>query len=788
MTPYLPRTAVPALTALLFFHATAETRVITGELTGTGGFPVAGATIEVIETGETTLTDRTGTYRLSAAPSGAFTVRVTSEHFEPVEVQASAETVDLPLALTEIKRMTATVEVIAGVESLRTAVPGSLHVISKEDLLATKPIDANEMLRRVPGINLREDSGPVAMRLNIGMRGLNPNRSRKVLVLEDGIPIALAPYGEPDMYYSPPIERMSQVEVLKGSGQIAHGPQTVGGIVNFVTPSPPAKFSGNVDLEGGQRGLFVGHATAGGSNRDQSLGWIASFLHKQGDGWRRFYYDIEDAQTKLTVKPNARNTVAIKVGVYDEISNSTYLGLTTPMYQADPNQNPVAADTLDVERRSGTLTHALTLRPNAILSSAAFAYSTTRYWGRQDFDRSDRGRDYLGVAGDPSVAGGAIFLRDSAGNRNRAFDVFGVQSNYGLQHAHGQLDLGARYISERARDRRVNGSGFDARTGVIRDDERRYGRAFAGYVQNRFLVGSRVVLTPGVRFVRYNQERHITRKPVSGEPTNVDIRKDNGVTTAIPGLGLSVRATDSVTFFTGVHRGFAPPGTKVAITSSGENLDLDAELSWNYEAGVRLAGTKTISGEFTFFRMDFSNQIISAAESGGATTTVTNGGATLHQGFESSARVHWDKVADLPGWTLFTDVRHMYLPTAEFTNNELYGGNRLPYAPEQTFGVGIGAQHYGGFNFQFDLNAVADQFGDNRETVEATADGTIGRLPAYQVANVAIGYEVQGERWSFEPYFTIKNALDAIYISSRAPQGIQPGLFRQVNGGIRIGF
>jgi Fe(3+) dicitrate transport protein len=186
--------------------------------------------------------------------------------------------------------------------------------------------------------------------------------------------------------------------------------------------------------------------------------------------------------------------------------------------------------------------------------------------------------------------------------------------------------------------------------------------------------------------------------------------------------------------------------------------------------------------------MDFSNQIVTAAESGGATTTVTNGGATVHQGFESSAKIHWDRIADLTGWSLYTDFRHMYLPIAEFRNNELYGGNRLPYAPEQTFGVIFGAKQFGGLSFQLDLNAVAAQFGDNWETREPSPDGTVGQLPAYQVANLAIGYEIQRENWVFEPYFTIKNAFDEIYIASRAPQGIQPGLFRQVNGGLRISF
>ena len=592
---------VPVTLALL--TATLQGRVVSGDLTDPNGFPVAGATVEVVETGESTLSDAVGSYSFAGAPDEEFTVRVTSEDFEPVETRAPAGATVLSVQLTEIKRNRASVEVVASVEDLRASIPGSLHLISKEDLIASKPIDANEVLRRVPGVNLREDSGPVAMRLNIGMRGLNPNRSRKVLMLEDGIPIALAPYGEPDMYYSPPIERMSRVEVLKGSGQIAHGPQTVGGLVNFVTPEPPSKFHGDVDIEGGQRGLFVGQASMGGSNRDQSVGWITNYLHKQGDGWRQFYYDIEDVQTKFSLRPNDRHAISLKAGVYDEVSNSTYLGLTTPMYEANPDQNPVPSDTLDVERISGSLSHSYTISPNAVLSSTAFLYGTKRFWGRQDFDRSDKGREYLGIAGDPSVAGGAIFLRNSAGNRNRLFNVYGAQTNYGLKHANGNLDVGIRYIYEKAHDRRVNGNHFNSRTGTIRDDEFRYGRALAGYVQNRFAIGSRVTLTPGVRFVHYSQERHITRKRVSGDPTNVDIRKDNEVTTAIPGLGFSVRAHDEVTFFTGMHRGFAPPGTKIAITSSGQNLDLDSELSWNYEAGIRLAGQRAVSGEFTFFRI-----------------------------------------------------------------------------------------------------------------------------------------------------------------------------------------
>ncbi len=763
-------------------------RAVEGIVTGVDDFPISGALVEVIETKERARTDGFGVYRLERVPAGDFTLRVTADDFEPAEFAGTAQTTALPVRLTELKRYATSIEVVARTDDLRSEIPGSMHLIFEKELVVSKPLDANEVLRRAPGVTVREDSGPMAMRLNVGVRGLNPDRSRKVLMLEDGIPIALAPYGEPEMYYSPPIERMRRVEILKGSGQIAHGPQTVGGVVNFVTPDPPSKLHGDFDLEGGQRGLFIGNGSLGGSNRDQSIGWIANYLHKQGDGWRDFHFDIDDLQGKLVLKPNDRHTFAVKGSLYEETSNSTYVGLTQAMFDADPNQNAVPSDTLDVERQAASVSHAYVVSPRMVWNTAFFTYATKRFWGRQDYDRSDRGRNYSGVFGDPSIPGGALFLRDSAGNRNREFEVFGAQSGARLEHAYGSLDFGLRYVYEEARDQRINGASFNARSGIVRDDEKRAGRAFSAYFQNRFKLGSRLTLTPGLRLESYNQERRILRLRLNGVPTDVNRLQDNDITKAIPGLGVSVRATDDVTFFAGAHRGFAPPRTKIAIDSSGDNLQLDAELSWNYEAGVRFGGQRAVNGEFNYFRLDFSNQVITAAESGGATTTLVNGGASLHEGLESSLRVNWNELADLGGWSLYTDFRHMYLGTAQFLENELFGGNRLPYAPRNTFGLIAGLRQANGLGIQLDLNSIGDQFGDRNETLLPSADGTIGLLPAYSVTNLIVDYTIRRERWELQPYFTVKNLFDKLYVASRAPQGIQPGMFRQVNLGVKIGF
>jgi len=39
-------------------------------------------------------------------------------------------------------------------------------------------------------------------------------------------------------YYHPPIDRFERIEILKGSEQIRFGPQTAGGVVNYITPVP----------------------------------------------------------------------------------------------------------------------------------------------------------------------------------------------------------------------------------------------------------------------------------------------------------------------------------------------------------------------------------------------------------------------------------------------------------------------------------------------------------------------------------------------------------------------
>ncbi len=142
------------------------------------------------------------------------------------------------------------IDIISQRDGIFGRLPGSADYLNEVQLQRLAPLTGNEILRKVTGIHVVDEEG-AGLRMNLGIRGLDPDRSRGVLILEDGIPVALNPYGEPEMYYTPSIDRMAGIEIVKGSGQILFGPQTIGGVINYITQDPPEKSQTKLRVIGG---------------------------------------------------------------------------------------------------------------------------------------------------------------------------------------------------------------------------------------------------------------------------------------------------------------------------------------------------------------------------------------------------------------------------------------------------------------------------------------------------------------------------------------------------------
>jgi Fe(3+) dicitrate transport protein len=782
------------------------------------GVPYIAVYIKGTTTG--TITDEQGFFVLPAGNYENIELIVQGLGYKTISIDLIKENSkgDLVINLTPDNLLLEQVVVSGSRVGVLRYLPGSVTFIDKAQLESVQPFTGNEIFR-MAGLHVVDEEG-AGLRTNIGIRGLDPDRSRNVLMLEDGIPVALAPYGEPEMYFTPNIDRMSGIEILTGNGSILFGPQTIGGVINYLTPDAPIEQRGIISQKGGDFGYFNTYLQYG--NTINNSGFVANYTRKQAENMGPTRFLLHDFNTKLQTKFSPVSTLVLKLGVYDEVSNATYVGLTQALFDAGYNDFLRIApdDRLAVRRFSASASHKYLLGEGLQLNTSLFGYTTSRDWLRQDFTHSGSASNLTGVShGTDDGTGGAIYLRNSTGQRNRQFEVAGfeprLQYRYELGGQTSKIDAGMRFLYERAFEQRINGRSAGVLSGDLQDDEIRTGNAVSAYLQNKMIINERLSLLTGLRSENIWYKREIARL----QYTDTLIVAESNVFVLIPGVGINYNLSENTGLFAGIHKGFAPPRTKDAISNSGEDLQLDAEKSWNSEIGIRMLAN-AVRFESTLFYMDFSNQVIPVSESsGGAGAGYINAGRTLHYGVESSLGAEFSSI--LPtNWLGNVSLTGTYVHS-EFTGDrfvlqkralasgleDVYmnvKGNKTPYAPSLTLSGGIQLEMPAGLGISLTGNYTGSQFTDVLNTeniydwietdradsdyryVQATTNGRIGKLAPYFVTNLNTWYKHAATGIGVN--FSIKNLTNERYIVSRRPQGIRSGLPRFVSMGLSYAF
>ena len=679
------------------------------------------------------------------------------------------------------------VDVIGTRENLER-IPGSGEIVDEETLEKSRVFTVGEALRKVPGVNVRDEEG-FGVRPNIGIRGRNPTRSTKVLLLEDGIPLVYAPYGENASYYFPPIDRFERIEVLKGAGQILFGPQTVSGVVNFITPAPPWEPGGSIALTGGNRDYVNGHLGFGGRNI------LLDYTRKEGDGARdNIHSRLNDFNFKTVIDLGEAQALTLRSNFYSEDSNVTYSGLTDAEFRnLGARYNPFKNDFFNADRYGVSATHEVGLGGGAILTTNLYGALFKRDWWRQSSTTTDPqcGPEFTadriaGVRVDPDAC-------NSIQGRLRQYYTWGIEPRLRVDHAafglKSEMDLGVRAHYETQDRRQLNGTAPTARTGVIVEDNERKTQAYSGFLQNRFLIGNWTV-TPGLRVEWIEHER--TNRLAAGG-TGVTGKED--LFELIPALGVTYSPVSGTTVFAGVHRGFAPPRTEDLISNTGGSVDIDAEKSWNYELGVRSRPARGLDVQATLFRNDFEREVAVGSIAGGSIPLST--GETLYQGLELSGRVDGGDLFDTPH-NVYLLAAFTYLPTAKMTSPFVRvdtgefvqgdtSGNRVPYAPERQLTAALGYAHPFGLDGRIEAVYVGEQFSDflNTEVAPPDGNGQAGKIASYTVWNATVNYLIP--RTGLSLFTAVKNIADKTYIVDRT-RGILPGSPRLIHAGVKYVF
>ena len=630
---------------------------------------------------------------------------------------------------------------------------GSVVLVDREQIEAIQPLSTEDALRRVPGINIKseEETSIVA---NFGIRGLSASES-KSLMLEDGVPVAPGLFIGNERYFNPRIQRVENIEVLKGSASLRYGPSTIGGVVNYQTKNPQegvliSARAGSYDMR--EVSVEAGATTANG---DAFMGVVAT--HAESDGFMNKGYDMDDVMIKAGLAINDAHTLGLKVSWYDNDANISYRGLLLDDYRKGAEYNPAPDDYFLTDRQSADVSHEWVLNSQATLKTVAYYSEVTRDYWRYGVDTA------------ASNAAGRWVYTDALTGNNRAFERVGFESRLQLTNTwfglDGEAEFGLRYMEEESNDTRIRATRTADRTGI--NDRHRVDSAddMAAYVQNRFEINDRLALTPGLRVESYEQRRVIL------SDNNASAKTRN--TEWLPGVGATYEMNDAAQIFGGVYRAFSPAANEVALDGL-QDQQLDGERSTNFEFGVR--GTQgALNYEVAAFYMDFDNQVVTGNSD--PNLSQSNAGQTTHAGMEASFGYVFGN-----GFSI--DANATWVPESDFETGD-YRGNRLPYAPKVLANLSLNYQR-GDFSGGVLVHHRGEQYGDpsNQIALPTGAAGGIwgGRLAAYTITDAVAQYEVNSNLTVFG---SVKNLMD-----ERAITGLRQGIYvapgRSVEMGVRI--
>lgn len=736
-----------------------------------------------------TISGDKGEFTIAKLPPGTYQVKIALLGYvartQTVTVTPTGVTT-LDIALDEAPIALSTVEVIGEVTSV-AKIPGSGEVLTNEVITKSNPIGV-ELLRKVSGINVRDEDG-VGLRPNIGVRGIIPTRSGKVLLLEDGVPFTQSPYGDSQTYYHPQVNRMQRVEVLKGSGEIIYGPQTMGGVINYITPQPLPQAAWRGKLMGGNQNYF--NADLGYSKMWGAVGTVFNYTHTQSNLTREnAHTNVHEVAGKFIWRPDAASRFTTKLGWFNELSQQTYAHLTQVEFEENPYQNPFVHDTMRAHRLSAHMIYERNFGERTAMAANLYAYTFKRHWWRQG---SNGGANATSPANTPGVR--TIPNDNRMDGKNRRFYVTGLEPRvrmsrnvFGKNH---ELDLGVRGHFE-IQDRlqvlanTVVWQQDGAIVGNLENDFRRT-LAFSSFIHDRITLNDQWKVSLGLRL---ENVRHFREAGVTLSKATVSNGSDM-LTDLIPGAGFTYAPNPNLSFYGGVHRGYGPPQVQDLINPAGGSQELPAELSWNYEIGSRASAVRGLDLHVTGFFMNFENQIIPQSGAGGSGTLFTSARQSAHGGAEVTITARMNELTGIKTG-LTADVAYTWLPLADFTQDQTSSwskdinvkGNRLTYAPENTITAGLKWEPVKTASLRGEVVYIGQQFSDDLNTVAPSYNGRQGILPAQTMLNADVNVEfIRGVSFSASG----KNLQDKVNIQDRS-RGILVGPGRRFYMGLQSRF
>jgi Fe(3+) dicitrate transport protein len=785
------------LLAFLFilpFSSIAQLGTISGQITSETKEPLPGATIALVGTVRGVESNAKGNYILKGLKPGQYTVKVSYVGYKPSLVKVTlnvGEQREANISLSDVTELQG-VSVFAqsGVKG-NTFLPEvneyTITAGKKNEVILLDNLQANlamnnsrQIFSKTPGISVWESDGS-GIQLGVASRGLSPNRSWEFNVRMDGYDITPDPMGYPEAYYTPPMEVVDRIEIIRGASSLQYGPQ-FGGLMNFVLRKPDLSTKLVVESQNttGNNGLFSSFNYLGGTAG--RLSYTTYYQKRVGNGWRQnSYFNTDHSHAELSYA----------------VSNKLKLGAQlTYMY----TQSQQAGGLTDVEFVQNSQQ---SKRARNWFSNPWFIYALTADYVINT--ESKLSLKYFGTTAERNSVGftKAINEVDLLGNRQVDRDYYQTNGmelrhllNYRLGSWKNTVATGLRYFGGEMKRKQLgvgsNGSGIDFDIqGLYTRDLIFHNTNYAAFAETILRPTDRILVTLGARLEQIETNMagqsglSTTGSPITTMPSS------RGRSFVLLGAGAEYKMSINTKLYSNIAQAYRPVLSSDLLPPATTDV-IDPNLSdakgYNFDIGYRGEVGNYLTFDIDYFHLDYNNRvgtIAQTADDGKIYQYRTNLGHSVSKGAEAyiefSPTTAWIKGTKIGNISVFGSIaaiqaRYLDFKTTSVVNGKIVEGNlagkTVENAPEKINRYGI-TYSKKGLSLSWQISDISQAFADASNTVVPNSAATSGLIPAYQVQDISGSYK-------FKKYaqlkFGVNNLTDARYFTRRSGGYPGPGI------------
>jgi len=528
-------------------------------------------------------------------------------------------------------------------------VPASIEVITEKDIKNSTSLNANELLKNVAGVSIRNPLGVMSTSSNnkVYMRGFGGNDAR-TLVLLDGVPLNDA-FGGAVEWTQIPLDAIKRIEVVKGSGSSLYGSNAMGGVINIITKKPQ-KQQTNINLSYGSMNTKIGSISTSGKNGKfgyyllgqltDSDGYIADVKPKDNSIKRGV--EKANANLKLTYDIDDSSGIGVSYNYMDRKTTGVldipggYNPYTNSMGTAQINYNKFFKNSSDMKI---TIYNTMTKTTYDSLSGSVIKY-------KDDGETSDYGTTLQYTL----PIGNHIITTGIEGKTSFAEKVDTYLSNSDIIATEGKQDY------------------------------------YAFFGQDEWFINEKFILNIGARLDYYKNHGGKMYDEVNNVYTDHATKSFNAFS---PKIGLVYHVTEDTSLRTSIGKAFRAPTVSDLyrdwIDTSGRvyaaNPDLKPEEVISYEIGLdqKLGSNGAIN--ITAYQSDAKDFIYRIKPLDPTSTNFeekTNVGEVLIRGIETEFNYKFNTQ-----WRLLANYTYNKSTIEKFEANTDLEGKYLTYIPKQ---------------------------------------------------------------------------------------------------------